>query len=135
MNLDFSALGWREALILAVALVAAYAAVAVVRLLRVSKTRPADGGWKQDPSQFGEQQFLRAVEAELQQLRVQVAELREEVDHLKAARTVSPHYSEAVALAQQGMDALTIAERCGIAVAEAELVRALSRGAAQGEER
>ncbi|MEW5890125.1 MAG: DUF2802 domain-containing protein [Pseudomonadota bacterium] len=134
MNLDLSALGWREALILAVVLVALYAAVALVRLLRVSKARPA-GGWKQNPSQFGEQQFLRAVEAELQQLRAQVTELREEVDKLKAARTVSPHYSEAVALAQQGMDALTIADRCGIAVAEAELVRALSRETAQGEDR
>lgn len=75
-----------------------------------------------------------AVEAELQVLRVdlarlsdEVAEVREDIEVLKASRNVSPLYSEAMGLAQQGHDARSIAGRCGISIGEAELVVALSR--------
>lgn len=132
MSFDLGAIGWREALILAVAIVAAFAGAAVLRLALLARARPA--AWKQNPAQFGEQQFMRGVAEELHELRGQMAALREEVERLKAARNISPQYGEAVALAQQGMDAQTIAERCGIAVAEAELVRALSRQAGQRRE-
>jgi DNA-directed RNA polymerase specialized sigma24 family protein len=56
-----------------------------------------------------------------------MAALKEEVSLLKAARNVSPQYGEAVTLAQKGMAPQQIAERCGISVAEAEMVCALSR--------
>jgi hypothetical protein len=75
-----------------------------------------------------------AVDAELQVLRGdlarlsnRVAEAREEIELLKASRNVSPLYSEAMGLAQQGHDARSIAGRCGISIGEAELVAALSR--------
>ncbi|MEC5387466.1 DUF2802 domain-containing protein [Uliginosibacterium sp. H3] len=55
-----------------------------------------------------------------------VARLREELAALRAASRVAPAYAEAVSMVQRGLDAQAIAERCGISVAEAELVRALS---------
>jgi hypothetical protein len=55
-----------------------------------------------------------------------VARLREELSALRAASRVAPAYAEAVSMVQRGLDAQAIAERCGISVAEAELVRALS---------
>lgn len=121
----FGGFGWREALI-GVAAFIGIGAMVLVRLGRLSWPKRTKPVWKQDPAQFGEQVFRGAVEAELAELRQQVAGLRDEVEKLKAARTVSHQYGEAVSLAQQGMAAQAIAERCGISVAEAELVRALS---------
>jgi hypothetical protein len=85
---------------------------------------------------------------EVRQLRRDIAQLREELDAqrgevsalrecldgqaqqieaTRAAQRVSPLYGEALALAQRGMPADVIAERCSISVAEAELVHSLSR--------
>lgn len=132
--MNVSAVGWRAALLGALVLVALYAAIALLRLLRMNRRGAARAAWKQDPVQFGEQQFMRGVEDELHQLREQLTELRAEVERLKSSRNVSPQYGDAVMLAQQGMDAHSIAERCGIAVAEAELVRALSQQAGRAGE-
>lgn len=75
----------------------------------------------------------RAQERELDTLRGEVATLRQgietlqnELDRVKAAQAVSPLYNEAVGLAQHGIDAEGIASRCGISIAEAQLVEALS---------
>ncbi len=94
---------------------------------RLSRPKPPAAVWKQDPAQFGEQMVKSGIEAELAELRGEIAALKEEVSLLKAARHVSPQYGEAMALAQQGMAAQQVAERCGISVAEAEMVCALSR--------
>lgn len=131
----FETFGWREAVIGMAALIGIYAGIIIIRLSRMSRPKPtetawkqaAEPAWKQDPAEFGEQVFKSGIEAELKDLREQVVALREEVDKLKAARTVSPQYGEAVTLAQQGLDAQTIAARCGISVSEAEMVRALSQ--------
>ncbi len=69
---------------------------------------------------------LQSLMFEVQSLRTEVAQLQADVARLEAARNVSPLYGEAVSLAQQGMDAETIAVRCGISIAEAELVTSLS---------
>lgn len=75
-----------------------------------------------------------SLEVEVQQLRRESAVLRQqlagiqnELAQLKAMRNVSPLYSEAVSLAQRGMDADGIASQCGISLGEAELVAALAR--------
>jgi hypothetical protein len=67
------------------------------------------------------------LEVEVRQLRVELAALRDELAEIKATRRVSPLYAEAAALAQRGFDARGVAEECGISVAEAELVLAMSR--------
>jgi hypothetical protein len=85
---------------------------------------------------------------EVRQLRRDIAQLREELDAqrnevsamreimvsqtqqieaARAAQRVSPIYGEALALAQRGMAAEVIAERCSISVAEAELVQSLAQ--------
>lgn len=96
-------------------------------------------------------------ELEIQQLRRDVAQLRTESDFLRRelaatrrdvdelrdaqqasrervqyTRPVSPQHSEAMLLAGRGIEAVRIAEHCGISVAEAELVCALARAEGGG---
>ncbi|MDD5247411.1 MAG: DUF2802 domain-containing protein [Rhodocyclaceae bacterium] len=87
------------------------------------------------PADFGAELARSHQDAELRQLRDELAQLREEVGQLRAdladlnaARLVSPQYSDAMALAQRGLTAQDVADRCGISLGEAELVWALSRG-------
>lgn len=88
-----------------------------------------------EPAPFAQQLARSSLEVELAHLRreskalaEELAYLREEVAALKAARNVSPLYSEAMSMAQQGAPASGIAGQCGISLAEAELVAALARG-------
>ncbi|HSD39199.1 MAG TPA: DUF2802 domain-containing protein [Rhodocyclaceae bacterium] len=69
------------------------------------------------------------VRAQHAHLAEDVVRLREELAALRAASRVAPAYAEAVSMVQSGLSAQAIAERCGISVAEAELVRALSDAA------
>lgn len=132
--------GWRGAVLVLVAVLAVYVAFTLWRLQRMksaaaaAETRPALPSVPRaapqaapDPVNFATQQFMRGVEAELEGVRRELAELREEVGRLKASRQTAPHYTEAMALAQGGADAQSVATRCGISLAEAELVLALSR--------
>lgn len=81
---------------------------------------------------FGEQladHLARSdLEREVRQLRQEVDELRAALDDLRSLRNISPHYAEALELAQRGLTAQDVADRMGISLAEAELVHALSRG-------
>lgn len=81
--------------------------------------------------------LCRSLEQEVLQLRDEVDSIRGELAalredmlndlaHMRAAQTVSPIYGDAMQMAAAGYDALAIAERCGIARAEAELVIALA---------
>lgn len=78
---------------------------------------------RQQESQSAE---VSALRAEIETLRETLAAMQDEVERLKAANNVSPLYNEAVGLAQHGIDAEGIAARCGISIAEAQLVAALS---------
>ncbi len=85
---------------------------------------------RRDPSltpSFDDHLFRHNVETELQQLRAEVAGLRETLGRLQTSRSVSPQYTEAMRLAQRGASAQIIADECAISIGEAELVRALSR--------
>jgi len=89
------------------------------------------------------------IELEVQQLRRDIGQLRteldvqrkevaelaarlsaqqEQVDANLATKGASPEYNEALVFARRGLDVEAIAERCGITVAEAALVRALAQG-------
>ncbi|MCB1914921.1 MAG: DUF2802 domain-containing protein [Rhodocyclaceae bacterium] len=71
---------------------------------------------------------------ETARLREQVVRLEQALAGVHAAQQVSPQYREAVMLVRQGLEAEAIAERCGISVAEAALVKSLAqRGEAEGE--
>lgn len=67
------------------------------------------------------------MDAELRQLRAEIEQLRQELAEVKQARRISPLYADAAALAHRGFDARGVAEECGISVAEAELVLAMSK--------
>lgn len=91
------------------------------------QTTKADTSVDHASASFEAQLFRTSIESEIQQLRNEVASLKESLVQLKASRRVSPQYSEAMLLAQRGMDVQRIAEQCAISVGEAELVQALSR--------
>ena len=94
--------------------------------------------WNEPPPEVAGEQRIEALERELAQLRKEVGGLRAEVLVLReeqrreqvqaqVSQNVSPLYSDAMQMAIQGYDALSISEHCGIARAEAELVVALVR--------
>lgn len=68
------------------------------------------------------------VEIEMEHMREEMERMRKEMEDLRAARRVSPVYAEAVDLMQRGLTPQDVADQLGISLAEAELVRALSRG-------
>ena len=92
---------------------------------------------------FAQRAFMAGVEREMAQLREEMDALRgalaalrsdneswrdaieQEVHKLQMAGNVAPLYNDAMQMAMLGHDAVTIAERCGIARAEADLVVAL----------
>ena len=99
--------------------------------------------WNEPPEEIPGQQRIDALEREVSQLRKEVGGLRAEVLVLReeqrreqtqaqVAQNVSPLYSDAMQMAIQGYDALSISEHCGIARAEAELVVALVRNRNDG---
>lgn len=117
----------------------------------------ADQAGVPQPAAVGEQVGERfQQELELRQLRQDIARLqaqhavqqremadlndaltalREQFEANLAGQGVSPEYNEALVFARRGLEADAIAERCGISVAEAELVRSMTRsGGAEQED-
>lgn len=75
------------------------------------------------------QATVDAQRHEISDLNGEVRRLREQLERAEAAQSSSsPEYSEALALARHGMGADVIAARCGITVAEAELVLSIAGG-------
>ena len=94
--------------------------------------------WERPPPAMAEGVLRQGLEQELTQLREEVDSLRgelaalrgdmqQEVALMRASQTVSPIYGDAMQMAMSGYDPGLIAERCGIARAEAELVVALAK--------
>lgn len=187
MNLEDLAIGWREALLGAVALLVLYVFIVFFRLRRLRRLRAAaadsaasgatavsEGASAAEPSAapavaaYVEASFpwneppeepqsaatpavpvvddkrLKAAEAEIANLREQVSVLRGElaalredvrlkVERVQASHNVAPIYGDAMQMAVAGYDAAAIAERCGVARAEAELVVALIRNRENAE--
>ena len=100
-----------------------------------AQTAPPAAAIPPEPANdFSAQLTQKTLESEIRQLREQLAESRKEIQRLSdevqrvgAAQKVSPLYNEAMALAVRGVDAAGVAGRCGISIAEAELVVALSK--------
>lgn len=106
--------------------------------------RPAPAGADVAPDAFQHELEVRQLRRELEQQGSALAELRRELDEVReqlrtnreqvdadpGTRGASPEYNEALVFARRGLDAETIAERCGITVAEAELVQSLARSQA-----
>jgi hypothetical protein len=144
--MDLTDFGWRDGILVAVVLTAIYLVMLLLRLAKLRHRSPvvesiAAPSWSSEHSAalspeirreeaappFAERLAWVDLSQDLKQLREEVAGLRRDLEEVKAARRVSPIYAEAVALAHRGFDARGVAEECGISVAEAELVLALSR--------
>ena len=184
MNLEDLAIGWREALLGVVALLALYVLVVVVRLRRLKKAAsppaaapvaeeatgdpvsvlaesPAgvplqrvepDFPWNEPPdaapvaeTPADERLSLRlqAAETEMAMMRDEMAtvrgelaqlrdEMAKQLERVQATQHVAPIYGDAMQMATAGYDAAAIAERCGVARAEAALVVALIRNRDKG---
>lgn len=94
--------------------------------------------WEPVPAGMADEVLRHGLESELAQLREEVdamrgelaalrSDMHNELASLRASQSVSPIYGDAMQLAVSGYDAAAIAERCGIARAEADLVVALAK--------
>jgi hypothetical protein len=105
-----------------------------------SAAEPAesDKNWAQASEGLADEALRSGLEQEMAQMRDEVDAIRgelaalrqdmhQELSHLRAGQTVSPIYGDAMQMAVSGYDPAAIAERCGIARAEAELVVALAK--------
>jgi TolA-binding protein len=102
------------------------------------RSPPPEPPWDRAPVNMAESILRQGMEQELAQLREEVDSIRGELASLRAdmqqemalqraTQNVSPIYGDAMQMAMSGYDASLIAERCGIARAEAELVLALAK--------
>jgi len=99
---------------------------------------PVGDEWASAPARLADEVLRQGLEQEVAQLREELdairgelAALREdmlhEMAHMRATQSVSPIYGDAMQMAAAGYEPAMIAERCGIARAEAELVVALAK--------
>lgn len=153
--IEFGDFNWRDAVLVAAVLIGIYLVLLVARLFQMSSRRgaataeplvdemPELAEMSELPDaapEFARELQRSNLEVEISQLRregqdlrQQLAAMHEEIRRLKSASSVSPMYSEAMALAQHGQPASVIADRCDISLAEAELVAAMARGQAEDE--
>lgn len=124
----------REVLWIVIGALTAYIAWQLWRAWSLRRAGAADG------SPFRTAFDASALRQEIDALREELAQqratlialsqthdaLREQIESLGTTQGVSPEYNEALVCARRGLDAEAIAERCGISVAEAELVRSLA---------
>jgi len=121
-----SRIDWPATAFLLIGLLLGYLAFVLIGLRRPRVTEPPAAPAQSMPdAQVRER--MRLLEEALDEVRSELAALRQEITGLKAARAVAPQYGEAMTLAGRGESAQQIAGSCGISIAEAELVQALTR--------
>ncbi len=143
-------MGTRELVWLAIGLLVAYIAFELWRAARAGRAAPtpaaAGEGFQNELEVARLSRELEQLRGELGEQRQVLAEQRRQIDELAnslqeqkvqqeavaASHGVSPEYDEALVFARRGLDVEAIAERCGITVAEAELVCALARRGGSG---
>lgn len=117
---------WRELLIGAVLVLAVYIAEMLL-LMRSAKPR----GWRiwqRGAEAHAKSREVQSLELEFTQLLERVDGLQKELEQLKAVQQVAvTPYSQAIKMAQQGLDVNEVAISCGISRGEAELIVALHR--------
>ena len=99
--------------------------------------------WRETPADERLSLRLQAAETEMAMMRDEMAtvrgelaqlrdEMAKQLERVQATQHVAPIYGDAMQMATAGYDAAAIAERCGVARAEAELVVALIRNRDKG---
>ena len=119
---------WRELLVGVVLVLAVY--IAEILLLTRSSANRGVRLWRKGAMAHAEAQEMEEIKIELACLREQVMAVQEDVNGMKSTQASTPSstpYSQAINLAQQGLDASQVAASCGISRGEAELIVALYR--------
>lgn len=122
--MDSIVITWRELLIVAVIVLAIYVVEAVLVLRR------GNGKglrlWRLGAQAHAEHFAVGALREEINALRLQVVELRAEIERLSGNTLAAPTpYAQAIQLVRGGGRASDVAARCGISRGEAELIVAL----------
>ena len=117
---------WRELLIVIVLVLAVYIAEMLL-LMRSGKSRGLKL-WQKGLLAHSQTRALENMEEEIARLREKVNKLESEMEQLNSGQqaAVTP-YSQAIQMAQQGVDPSDLAANCGISRGEAELIVALYR--------
>ena len=114
-------LTWVHLVVIALAAVGLYI-LELVAFLRATR--------RQAEQEQKTQQRLDAMAAEVASLREQVSGLGADLSAVRRSPQSSGQYREAVEMAEQGLDAAAVADKCGISRAEADLIVALYRSRA-----
>lgn len=156
--METAAPGLHDAILLCAGIAAVYLVVAVMQLLQLRR-RPVDVAIR-EPSvgvqseaelllpgsdkPFAAWLKRSNIDAELQHLHLEINQMRKGLsaaqDEIRQLRNVRNHsgavplYNEAMSLAKHGLNAVSIASRCGISLGEAELVASLARVPAESSE-
>ncbi|MBL8484483.1 MAG: DUF2802 domain-containing protein [Rhodocyclaceae bacterium] len=122
---------WKIAALAAVVVLALYLGYSLYRLSQGALRTPPQAP---PPPAAELTERIEALARDVAELRELVAasqqncaDLADQIERLRPLQGVAPQYAEALVLARQGIEAEQIAERCGVAVAEAELLLALAR--------
>lgn len=156
--IDLSAIGWKEAALVALVILAVYMGYALLRLSTLNaRSEPADAFPEPlpvTPLAQGEPALpqeeiealldtmldrrlaplMQQLETRLDQAEARIDDLGRRVDTVNQLPPVAPQYSEALSLAARGLSAEDIAEQCAMSVGEAELVRTLAKSRGLGGE-
>lgn len=116
---------WRELLIGVVLVLAVYIAE-VLLLMRSAKPR-GWRVWQKGAEAHAKSRELQSLELDLTKLHEQVARLQAEVDQLKTQQVAATPYTQAIQMAQQGLEVDELVTSCRISRGEAELIVALHR--------
>lgn len=150
--IDLSALGWKEAALLALVILAGYMGYALVRLsmLNARRTPEAEQVAPSPPAPVQAPQvdlqaeldmlldarlapLMQALETRLDLIEDRLDGVSRRLETVNQLPPVAPQYSEALSLAARGLSAEDIAEQCDMSVGEAELVRTLAQSRGMGD--
>ena len=151
--IDLSAIGWKEAALVALVILAGYMGYALVRLSMLNARRTAEAApppvteapVPAPPPPVDLQAeldmlldarlapLMQALETRLDLIEDRLDGVSRRLETVNQLPPVAPQYSEALSLAARGLSAEDIAEQCDMSVGEAELVRTLAQSRGMGD--
>lgn len=149
--IDLSAIGWKEAALVALVILAGYMGYALVRLSMLNARRIAEAAPPPVPEapvppppvdlqaeldmllDARLAPLMQALETRLDLIEDRLDGVSRRLETVNQLPPVAPQYSEALSLAARGLSAEDIAEQCDMSVGEAELVRTLAQSRGMGD--
>ncbi len=150
--IDLSAIGWKEAALVALVILAGYMGYALVRLSMLNARRTAETAPPPVPAapvpapppvdlqaeldmllDARLAPLMQALETRLDLIEDRLDGVSRRLETVNQLPPVAPQYSEALSLAARGLSAEDIAEQCDMSVGEAELVRTLAQSRGMGD--